>query len=155
MKSNNYRKGVGAVILNNKKQIFMAERVDKKNAWQMPQGGIENNESNKQAILRELLEEIGTNNVEILYEIPLLYYEFINKIQKQSFNKKYIGQAIVWFVMLFKGKEKDINLKYSINNIEFSNWRWDDPCNIVNTIADFKKDMYRNILQYLNQNNII
>lgn len=155
MKSNNYRKGVGAVILNKKKQILMAERVDKKNAWQMPQGGIENNESNKQAILRELLEEIGTNNVEILYELPLLYYDFIDKIQKQSFNKKYIGQAIVWFVMLFKGKEKDINLKYSISNIEFANWRWEDSCNIVNTIADFKKDMYRNILQYLNQNNII
>lgn len=150
MKKNNYRKGVGAIILNNKKQVFMAERLDKKDAWQLPQGGIESNENEEQAIFRELLEEIGTNNVEILYKLPMMHYNFPDNIKISSFDNKYIGQEIVWFVMIFKGKEEEINLNYSVTNIEFSRWKWEDSNKIAKNIVSFKKAMYKEILKYLN-----
>ena len=62
--SNLYRIGVGIMMLNNKNQVFIAKRKHPKNAWQMPQGGIELNESPKDAVFREAMEEIGTNNFE-------------------------------------------------------------------------------------------
>ena len=64
--SNLYRIGVGIMMLNTKNQIFVAERKYPKNAWQMPQGGIELNESPKDAVFREAMEEIGTNNFNII-----------------------------------------------------------------------------------------
>ena len=116
-------------------------------------GGIENGESPKEALLRELLEEIGTNNVDILTEIPPLNYN-LPKSQQSAFNNKYIGQELIWFGALFKGKEQEVNLNYS-SHPEFSEWRWENPHNIINLIVSFKKKMYEQLLHHMRLAKII
>ena len=39
-----YRLGVGLVIINHQSEIFTGRRLDSTKAWQMPQGGIDDNE---------------------------------------------------------------------------------------------------------------
>ncbi len=64
-----YRRGVGAVLINTEGKVFVARRIDTPGeAWQLPQGGIEEGETPRQAVLRELAEEIGTDKAEIIAE---------------------------------------------------------------------------------------
>jgi len=151
--SNLYRKSVGAFLINKNKQVLIAKRLLFKNSWQLPQGGIEEGETPSYAVLRELLEEIGTNNVEILTETPPFRYDLTKELQS-AFNYKHIGQEIIWFGMLFKGKDHEINLNYS-DHPEFSEWRWEDPKNIIHLIVNFKKNMYKQLLQHMVDNKII
>ena len=58
MNKKNYRKGVGIVNVNNDGQFFLGKRVGAE-AWQFPQGGIDEGETTEQALYRELYEETG------------------------------------------------------------------------------------------------
>ena len=65
-----YRKGVGIFLLNKENKLWVGKRIDfKSNFWQMPQGGIDKNETPRQAMVRELGEEVGvTKNFKIIDE---------------------------------------------------------------------------------------
>src|SRR6185437_12870674 len=69
-----YRPNVGAVLFNRFGQVFVARRADLPNAegpaggWQLPQGGIDEGEDPRSAVLRELAEEIGTDRAEVIGE---------------------------------------------------------------------------------------
>ncbi len=64
-----YRRGVGEVLINAEGKVFVARRIDTPGeAWQLPQGGIEEGETPRQAVLSELAEEIGTDKAEIIAE---------------------------------------------------------------------------------------
>ena len=85
-----YRPNVAAVILSSKYpdkcEFFIAHRSDIKNAWQFPQGGIDEGETPRDALRRELLEEIGCDKVEVLGEFPeWISYEFPKKRQVKKF----------------------------------------------------------------------
>jgi putative (di)nucleoside polyphosphate hydrolase len=109
----NYRPGVGVMLLNNCNQVFVGRRVDiEQDAWQMPQGGIEPGESPQQAALRELREEIGTDDVEMVAESARwLYYDVPEKLAKTAWDGRWRGQRQKWLVMLFKGRDSDISLE--------------------------------------------
>ena len=78
MLDSNYRKGVGIFLINKKKKLWIGKRINSEKFWQMPQGGIDNMETEDEAMKRELLEEIGTNKIQIIckskdhlrYDIP-------------------------------------------------------------------------------------
>src|SRR5579863_6318816 len=53
-----FRHGVGIILVNSKRQVFLAKRIGK-DAWQFPQGGIKESETPEEAMFRELKEEIG------------------------------------------------------------------------------------------------
>ena len=147
--SNLYRLGIGMMMLNSKNQVFVAERKKPKNAWQMPQGGIEVNELPQDALLREAMEEIGTNNFHIIAESSnWLKYDFPLKNKRTWFKGKYMGQKQKWFLLNFLGKDDEIN----INTVgaEFINWKWIDVNKLEEMIVDFKKEMYRNIVSEFN-----
>ncbi len=149
-----YRLGVGGVILNKEKKILMAERIDYSGEWQMPQGGIERGEALEIAILRELKEELGTNNFKIIAQTQWLSYIFPEIVRKKLWNAKYVGQKQIWFFLDFLGEDNDINLIFH-DKVEFKTWNWFSKEEVVHNITEFKKDLYRQIISFGEKNKII
>ena len=141
----NYRSCIGITLFNKKGLVFIAERIDIAGAWQMPQGGIDKNENPKNAALRELEEEIGTKNVEILsFYDKWMYYDFPqNKSKRKIFHGKYKGQKQIWFAMKFLGKDKEI--KIETKNPEFRRWKWVEFEKTIDLVVNFKKEIYKNV----------
>ena len=148
MKNDVYRRCVGMLILNKNKEILVGKRLDHPSGyWQMPQGGIDDNENPKEAVWREMLEEIGTNKAELIkisnqwinYDIPS------ETLKTLPWGDKYIGQTQKWFAFLFLGEDNDINV--GTDNPEFSEWKWARMDSIVDSIVPFKRDVYAKILE--------
>ena len=146
--TNKYRKCVGMMILNTHKEILVGRRLDHPSGyWQMPQGGIDDNENPKEAVWREMLDEIGTNKAELIkisnqwinYDIPS------ETLKTLPWGDIFIGQSQKWFAFLFLGEDKDINV--GTENPEFSEWKWAKMDSIVDSIVPFKRDVYAKILE--------
>ena len=143
-----YRKCVGMMILNSNKEILVGRRLDHPSGyWQMPQGGIDDDENPKEAVWREMLEEIGTNKAELIkisnqwinYDIPSA------TLKTLPWGQKYIGQTQKWFAFDFLGEDSDINV--GTDNPEFSEWKWSRMDLIVDSIVPFKRNVYSIILE--------
>lgn len=142
-----YRLGVGAVLFNAKGQVFVAKRIDTPgDAWQMPQGGIDNDEDPREAIFRELKEEIGTNNAEIIDESPdWLTYELPTAVRNIVWKGRYRGQKQKWYALRYLGGDADIDLTAD-KHPEFSTWKWADFETLPDLIVEFKRDLYQDIV---------
>jgi putative (di)nucleoside polyphosphate hydrolase len=142
-----YRKCVGIMLLNKNKNVFVGQRIDNKSdAWQMPQGGVEEGEDLKEAALRELKEEIGTNNVEIISQAKNWFeYDIPDFLIPKFWGGKFRGQTQMWFVAKFLGNDSEINL--NTHTPEFLNWQWVEPKNLPNLIVTFKRDLYLKLLE--------
>lgn len=145
--NSNYRKSVGIMLLNKENKIFIAKRIDSSTYnWQMPQGGINKNESPLNAALRELKEEIGTNNVKVIIEFrEWINYNLPIVLTKKVWNGKYKGQHQKWFAMKFLGKTKDINLNTKTQ--EFTHWKWVNVNKILRNVIPFKKAIYSTLIK--------
>ena len=144
------RTGVGIIVLNKKNKIFVGKRKDNPgDKWQMPQGGVDEGEDYITAMKRELLEETGIKNIEIIKEIEKIYqYELPQNLVGIIWKGKYRGQKQKWFITRFLGKEKEINL--NTKHAEFIDWKWIQPNLLPEVIVDFKKDLYLNLLKEIN-----
>ena len=143
-----YRKCVGMMILNNNKEILVGKRIDHPSGfWQMPQGGIDKHENPEKAVWREMMEEIGTNNVTLIkisnqwlnYNIP------DDTLKTLPWGRKYKGQTQKWFAFKFTGNDQEINV--GTTNPEFSEWKWARIDSIVDNIVPFKRNVYSKILK--------
>ena len=139
------RKGVGIVVLNKKNEIFVAKRIDNpKNFWQMPQGGVNKNESYENAAFRELEEETSIKSAELVSKINgMTTYELPNHLLGIIWKGKCKGQKQKWFVMRFKGNDNEINL--NTNNPEFLDWKWINIDDITKVVVSFKLKVYKKI----------
>lgn len=147
-----YRKCV-AIILRKKGRIFIAERLDTKNAWQLPQGGVDESESYIDAAKRELLEETGISSVKFSAQTDLLYkYDFPQYSQDRMIKKygklKYQGQELCFVLFDFIGDDSEINLQYDTE--EFRQWKWETVEGILDSIVNFKADCYKKAFSELN-----
>ena len=140
-----FRCGVGIVVLNKINKIFVAKRIDNpKNFWQMPQGGVDNGESYYQAAIRELEEETSIKNVELIKEIDgLLSYELPDYLLGIIWRGRFKGQTQKWFVMKFKGNDREINLR--TKNPEFLEWKWICVDELTNVAVHFKMEVYKKL----------
>ena len=142
-----YRKCVGMMILNSEKKILVGRRLDHPSGyWQMPQGGIDDNEKPEEAVWREMMEEIGTNNAE-LYKISSQWinYEIPEETLKHlPWGHIYIGQTQKWFIFYFSGNDNDINVE--TQNPEFSEWKWMDHNKLIENAVPFFFFVYETIL---------
>ena len=146
-----FRPNVAAIVLSphypHKCDILIALRGDIDGAWQFPQGGIDKGETPKQALLRELEEEIGTRDVEIIARYPeWLSYEFPDKIAKKMY--PYDGQIQTYFLVRLKPKAK-INL--GSDHPEFINHTFVHASRVLEVITHFKKPVYKKVLHYFKQ----
>ena len=143
-----YRPCVGIVLIK-KGKIFAGQRLDyKSSAWQMPQGGIEDNESPKDAAFRELKEETGIKkkHIKIILESKnWLRYDLPEELISKLWNGKFVGQKQKWFAMEFFGSDTDININTKFP--EFSQWKWMTADQLINSIVPFKKNVYKKILK--------
>src|SRR3990167_910381 len=144
-----YRPAVGMMLLNHENKIFVGLRRDTQDsAWQMPQGGIGPHEDTDQAMLRELQEEIGTRNVEIIVKSKTWYkYDLPPALTSRLWGGKFKGQKQIWYVLRFRGQDKDINIH--TYHPEFQEWKWVDKEDLLDLIVPFKKDLYERILNDL------
>ncbi len=141
------RIGVGAILINKEKKIFVGKRKDHPNndKWQMPQGGVNEGEDLLSAMRRELEEETSVKSIKILKELDdWTVYELPDYLLGKIWKGKYRGQKQKWFILKFTGSDDEINLKTS--HPEFIEWKWADPETIPKMIVDFKKTLYESLL---------
>lgn len=142
-----YRPGVGIMLINAERKVFSARRIDMTSeAWQMPQGGIGRDETPREAVFRELREEIGTSKAEILKETEdWLYYDFPNDLAARLRRGRYRGQRQKWFALRFIGKDDDINI--NTDHPEFCEWKWVESETLPAIIVPFKRRLYEVVLE--------
>lgn len=146
-----YRPNVAMVIVSNqypkKKEVFIAHRNDLDGVWQFPQGGIDNGEEVKEALFRELEEEIGTKEVEVVAEYPeWISYDFPEKIALNM--KPYTGQRQRYFLVKLK---KDAKIDIDTEHPEFDKYRFVGINDVLEITAHFKKPVYEKVLSYFKQ----
>ena len=136
--------------MNAEGQIFVGERLDRPGAWQMPQGGIDTGETPEQAALRELEEEIGVvpSDVEILGRTKdWVLYDLPDHLKGKMWGGRYAGQKQIWFKLRLLADDRTINIQTA--HPEFGRWKWSSPTNVIEEIVDFKRDVYRRVLEEL------
>jgi putative (di)nucleoside polyphosphate hydrolase len=140
-----YRRGVGIALIDKRGRVFVGQRIDTTGAWQMPQGGIDHRESARAAAWRELKEETGTGKARIIAESRgWLTYDLPKRLQGKVWGGKYRGQKQKWFLMLFSGTRRDIDL--SAHAPEFSRWKWLPFDELPDVIVGFKRALYRKVV---------
>ena len=144
------RIGVGIILLNHESKVFVGKRIDNpKNFWQMPQGGVDQDENFLQAAKRELEEETGIKSVELVKELSGWFeYDLPENLIGKVLEGKYRGQKQKWFIMKFVGKDEEINVK--TKNPEFLDWKWIDISKLPSIAVSFKVDLYKKLKEELN-----
>ena len=142
-----YRPCVGIMLLNSEMQIFVGQRIDNTaEAWQMPQGGIDEGEEPIEAALRELREETGVGNVSLMAESNgWLNYDLPAELIPKLWGGKYRGQRQKWFAMRLNGDDGDINIE--TDDPEFRDWKWADIDELPSLIVPFKRDLYYTLVE--------
>ncbi len=140
------RNGVGAIVLNKNNQVFVGKRIDNPGKfWQMPQGGVDEGEGYFDAMKRELFEETGIKNFEMIKEIDgMTEYELPDYLLGKIWKGKYRGQKQKWFVIRYLGEDNEINL--NTTKPEFIEWKWANLDDLPSIIVDFKKKLYEKLV---------
>ena len=147
--SDGYRPAVGVMLLNAEHKVWVGQRLDNSlEAWQMPQGGLDEGEEPFEGALRELEEETGISRdlvaliaratEELTYDLPP---DLVGKVWKKNWR----GQRQTWFLMRFLGRDEDVNIETP--EPEFRAWKWAEPAELPAMIVPFKKELYEQLLE--------
>jgi putative (di)nucleoside polyphosphate hydrolase len=141
-----YRSCVGLMLVNRAGLLFIGERRGVLNAWQMPQGGIDPGEDPRAAARRELHEEVGTDRAELFAESRYWYaYELPPELRPARWDRRHRGQSQKWFGFRFTGTDADIDI--AGHEPEFVRWRWARADEVVQLAVDFKRPIYRAVIE--------
>jgi putative (di)nucleoside polyphosphate hydrolase len=145
-----YRRGVGVMLLNREGKVFVGARIDNADdAWQMPQGGIDEGEDDPWVTaLRELEEETGIapRLVERIAACPeRMKYDLPDDLRPKLWGGKFRGQDQDWFLARFLGRDSDVDIATA--HPEFREWKWVEPQRLPDLIVPFKRNLYRQLLR--------
>ena len=145
------RIGVGAIVLNEYNRVLVGKRKDNPiNKWQMPQGGVNKDEDLYSAMRRELYEETSITSFKLIREIERwLTYELPANLKGKIWKGKFRGQKQKWYILRFTGDDKEINVK--TKNPEFIDWKWIKIEELPQSIVDFKKKVYEDLVEEINK----
>ena len=136
-----YRRNVGLMLIAADRRIFVGRRAKQPDAWQMPQGGIDDGESPIEAACRELWEEIGTTQALLLREsAQWLTYDVPETLRPAHWKGRWHGQAQRWFALAFTGRDADIDI--AAHDQEFDAWQWMSAGEMLERIIPFKRATY-------------
>lgn len=142
-----YRPCAGVVLMNRAGLVFAGQRIDMPGAWQMPQGGIDGDETPHEAALRELVEETGvpTDLVEVVAETPdWVYYDLPPELLGKIWKGRFGGQRQKWLLLRFLGQDGDIRI--DTEHPEFDRWQWMPADALLDNIVPFKRAVYAEVL---------
>ena len=145
-----YRPNVGIILCNWKNEVFWGKRV-REHSWQFPQGGIKSGERPQSAMYRELQEEVGLSpqHVRILARTrDWLRYDVPDRWLRREWRGNYRGQKQIWFLLRLIGRDCDVSLRAS-RKPEFDAWRWSEFWAPMESVIEFKRDVYQKALQEL------
>ena len=145
-----YRRGVGVMLLNREGKVFVGARIDNTDdAWQMPQGGIDDADNDEWATaLRELEEETGIppHLVEKISATPeRLKYDLPDELRPKLWGGQYAGQDQDWYLARFLGTDADVNI--ATEQPEFREWKWVAPAELPELIVPFKRGTYERVVR--------
>jgi putative (di)nucleoside polyphosphate hydrolase len=140
-----YRRNVGLMLISPDRRIFVGRRARKSasepEAWQMPQGGVDDDETPVEAACRELWEEVGTTRALLLREsTQWLTYDVPEPLRPAHWNGRWLGQAQRWFALAFTGRDQDIDI--DAHDREFDAWQWMGAGEMLERIVPFKRPTY-------------
>ncbi|WP_273719973.1 MULTISPECIES: RNA pyrophosphohydrolase [unclassified Bartonella] len=152
-----YRKSVGIVVFNHVGEVWVGRRLmtcahtdtDMSHRWQLPQGGIDENEEPFDAACRELYEETGIRSIKLIKEAQdWFHYDFPQELVGCTLNNKYRGQIQKWFAFQFTGDQHEIAINPPPNGhkAEFDQWKWADLENLPSIVVSFKKRVYMQVV---------
>lgn len=150
-----YRPCVGIMVLNIEGLVWVGRRADMPGEpegpgawWQMPQGGIDEDEDPRAAALRELAEETGIRTVEVIGETPgWFHYDLPEDLVGKAWGGRYRGQRQKWFAVRFLGEDSEIDLAGPGHaKHEFDAWRWVPMGDLVELIVPFKREVYSQVV---------
>lgn len=147
-----YRRGVGAVLFNREGLVWVGRRIPRpgqkiENYWQMPQGGIDKGEEPVEAVFRELKEEAGTDQAELVAETrSWLTYDLPEDLKGVAWKGKFKGQKQKWFALRFTGDDSDFDLDGHAKP-EFDAWKWVELTCLPRLIVPFKRVIYDGIVK--------
>lgn len=146
-----YRPNVGIMLFNRDGALFLARRTDLRDVWQCPQGGIDDNETPEEAALRELREETGIRQADMLGSYPgWLPYDLPAHLIGKALHGRYRGQTQRWFAMRMVESDDTIDLAGDGSEPpEFDRWEWVRPGDITRYNLGFKRPLYEKILPTL------
>lgn len=149
-----YRPNIGIVLMNRFGKVLWARRATR-DGWQFPQGGVKRNESLRDALFRELYEEVGLEDHQVAmlahtsdwlrYDLPRNYL----RRARQRGNTRFRGQKQIWCLLALLGDDSQVCLSASVKP-EFDKWVWTDWWSAVQEIVDFKRPVYESVWTELN-----
>ena len=144
-----YRPCVGIILLNAEGRVFVGQRIDSAaESWQMPQGGIDGDETPLQAGMREMKEEIGTDNASYIGECPgWIDYDVPPGLADRLWSARYRGQTQKWLAFRFSGDDSEIDLE--TEHPEFCEWKWVAPEELPGMAVSFKRQVYERVLGHI------
>lgn len=149
-----YRPCVGIALFNHFDYVFVGERIDTPDAWQMPQGGVDVGETIEDAAMREFTEELGTDKAEIIkIAEQTVKYDLPDELISKLWNSQYRGQEQHWVAMRFTGKDSDIDIN-RFDPPEFQNWKWVEIEKTLDMIVPFKRDVYEHVIKIFDPNTL-
>lgn len=145
-----YRPNVGIIICNSKNEVFWGKRI-REHSWQFPQGGLKPGETPERAMYRELQEEVGLSrqHVKVLGRTrDWLRYDVPEQWVRRDWRGNYRGQKQIWYLLRLVGRDCDVHLRAS-EKPEFDAWRWNDYWVPLESVIEFKREVYQQALNEL------
>ena len=148
--SEGFRANVGIMLANARGEVLWARRVGQ-DAWQFPQGGINEGETPQQALYRELKEEVGldASDVEVVASTRgWLRYRLPQRLIRRDSKPLCIGQKQKWFLLRMLSDDQAVTFDND-ERPEFDSWRWVSYWYPLGQVISFKRDVYRRALKEL------